>query len=295
MKQTNGVKILILGITVFSFFAPVAAQVHAATDPVPCAPAYVQGAVPATQAPDYSYTPDGFLELHFRLTTTRWKYNYGRLLDYDANCNLLVGGGGMWGDKQGYAWPTGVSHLVLRYAEDNPTLPGMYHFNAYDGDTGAHLSLDPNTPLGMLAGFYTYPSNRPIHRIIIGNRDATNFSWDTETGDLISTAALPVKITPVKTPVLIVPGILGTDITKGSEKLWLDLGHNFTDVGDQFMDPLQLNADLTPSDTSLSIGDVIRKPSILFDYTDGLIKEFKNQGYVEGADLSLIFEFFDET
>ena len=285
----DNIKTYVVLISVFSI--SIAAQVHAAADPVPCAPAYVQGAVPATQAPDYSYTSDGFLELHFRLTTTKWKYNYGRLLDYDANCNLLIGGGGMWGDKQGYAWPMGVSHLVLRYAEDNPALPGMYHFNAYNGDTGALLSLDPNTPLGMLAGFYTYPSNRPIHRIIVGNRDAADFSWDTETGDLISTPALPMKIIPVKTPVLIVPGILGTDINKGSEKLWLDLEHNFTDVGDQFMDPLQLNADLTPSDTSLSLGDVIRvatmTPATLvnYDYTDGLIKEFKNQGYVEGADL----------
>lgn len=285
----NDIKTYVVLISIFSI--SIAAQVHAAADPVPCAPAYVQGAVPATQAPDYSYTPDGFLELHFRLTTTKWKYNYGRLLDYDANCNLLIGGIGMWGDKQSYAWPTGVSHVVLRYAEDNPTLPGMYHFNAYNGDTGALLSLDPNSPLGTLAGLYTYLSNRPIHRIIIGNRDAVDFNWDTETGDLISTAALPMKITPAKTPVLIVPGILGTDINKGSEKLWLDLGHNFTDVGDQFMDPLQLNADLTPSDTSLSLGDVIRvatmTPATLvnYDYTDGLIKEFKNQGYVEGTDL----------
>jgi len=293
MDHTRRMKAFALGIAIFALLVPIAAQVHAAADPVPCAPAYVQGAVPATQAPDYSYTSDGFLELHFRLTTTKWKYNYGRLLDYDANCNLLIGGGGMWGDKQSYAWPMGVSHLVLRYAEDNPALPGMHHFNAYNGDTGAPLSLDPNTPLGMLAGFYTYPSNRPIHRIIVGNRDATNFSWDTETGDLISTAALPVKITPVKTPVLIVPGILGTDITKGSEKLWLDLGHNFTDVGDQFMDPLQLNADLTPSDTGLTLGGVVSRETVdvglgklsIFDYTDGLIKEFKDQGYVEGTDL----------
>ena len=60
-----------------------------------------------------------------------------------------------------------------------------------------------------------------------------------------------MKITPVRTPVLIVPGMLGTDITNGNEKLWLDLGRNFTDVGDDFMDLLQLNADLTPLDTSL--------------------------------------------
>ncbi len=86
-----------------------------------------------------------------------------------------------------------------------------------------------------------------------------------------------------KTPVLIIPGVLGTDLNKGSEKLWLDLGHNFTDVGDQFMDPLQFQPDLNPIDNSLFIGEVVRKPSILFDYTDGLIQEFQNQGYTQGT------------
>lgn len=285
------IKAFSVSVSILVLLTFVAMPVRAATELTPCVSGgYVQGAVPATSTPDYSYTQDGFLELHFRLTTTRWKYNYGRFLDYDKDCNLLVGGIGMWGDKQSFAWP-GVSHLVLRYAEDNPTLPGMYHFNAFNGDTGAPITLDISTPLGTFSGSYTNPRNRPIHRIIFGNRTAAD--WDTETGDLISTAALPMKVTPIKRPVLIVPGMLGTDITKGSEKLWLDLGRNFTDVGDQFMDPLQLNADLTPLDTTLSAGDVIGKETVsvgigkvsIFDYTFGLIQEFKNQGYIEGTDL----------
>lgn len=100
--------------------------------------------------------------------------------------------------------------------------------------------------------------------------------------------------TPIRNPVLIVPGVLGTEISKttdtGLEKLWLDLTHNLTDAGDDFMDPLQFNSDLTPSDTSLTVGDVIRKTTLAifsYDYTNGLIKEFQNQGYTEGADLFL--------
>ena len=101
-----------------------------------------------------------------------------------------------------------------------------------------------------------------------------------------------------KTPVLIVPGVLGTEISKpeadGSlEKLWLDLEHNITDIGDGFMDPLQFNDDLTPSDTSLVLGDILRKTTAtvgnvtfpIFNYSDGLITEFQNQGYTEGSDL----------
>lgn len=102
-----------------------------------------------------------------------------------------------------------------------------------------------------------------------------------------------------RNPVIIVPGVLGTEISKpiagGLEKLWLDLAHNLTDIGDDFMDALQLYNDLNPVYTSLVVGDVVRKATIdvilgdatFLDYSDGLIKEFEKQGYIEGEDLFL--------
>jgi len=92
---------------------------------------------------------------------------------------------------------------------------------------------------------------------------------------------------PGKRPVLIVPGVLGTEILKEDEKLWLDLGRNFTDIGDQFMDPLQFKADLTPSDTSLIKGDLLKNPMTGQHFYDLIIQEFQNQGYVEDTDLFL--------
>ncbi|OGI64860.1 hypothetical protein A3H53_04800 [Candidatus Nomurabacteria bacterium RIFCSPLOWO2_02_FULL_40_10] len=90
-----------------------------------------------------------------------------------------------------------------------------------------------------------------------------------------------------RTPVIIVPGLLGTEISKptddGSEKLWLDIIRNLVPFGDEFMDPLQFNSDLTPSET-LTIENVVGK-ILTFDYSESLVKEFKNQGYVEGTDL----------
>lgn len=87
------------------------------------------------------------------------------------------------------------------------------------------------------------------------------------------------------TPVLIVPGVLGNDMYKGGDKLWLDLGRNFTDVGDQFMDPLQFKNDLTPLDTSLTLGELILNPAAGQHFYDLLIQEFIAQGYEEGVDL----------
>ncbi len=89
-----------------------------------------------------------------------------------------------------------------------------------------------------------------------------------------------------KSPVLIVPGVLGTDIMKGSELLWANpkMARGF----DSFMDPLTFNDNLNPIDTSLTIGEVIRNKQFLgfgLNYTDGLIHELINQGYIEGVDL----------
>ena len=100
-----------------------------------------------------------------------------------------------------------------------------------------------------------------------------------------------------KTPVLIVPGVMATEMHKptenGLEKLWLDLVRNFTDIGDQFMDPLQFNDDLAPMDDTLILGNVIREETAeivgrevnFLNYTEGLIEELKQQAYVYDQDL----------
>ncbi len=87
-----------------------------------------------------------------------------------------------------------------------------------------------------------------------------------------------------RTPVLILPGVLGTDIKKGSDILWANPIMAIPGNSDDFMDPLQFEIDLTPLDDSLLVDKVIgEKP--LFDYTQGLINEFINQGYTEEQNL----------
>jgi pimeloyl-ACP methyl ester carboxylesterase len=96
--------------------------------------------------------------------------------------------------------------------------------------------------------------------------------------------------TPVRNPVIIVPGVMGTEILNGTDKLWLDLPRNISDIGDEFMDTLQFNEELTPNVADLVLGDVIRKvfiPLFNFDYSNGLINEFQSQGYIEDTDLFL--------
>lgn len=99
-----------------------------------------------------------------------------------------------------------------------------------------------------------------------------------------------------KTPILIVPGLFGTDILKGNALLWSDIQRMVNPLNDDdFMDPLQFKSDLNPLDTSLVLGGVIKKKTqivglrevTLYDYTDGLINLLTSAdfGYVEGQDL----------
>jgi len=86
------------------------------------------------------------------------------------------------------------------------------------------------------------------------------------------------------TPVLIVPGIAGTEMEKESNLLWANVPKMILSPSDSFMDPLAFNQNITPSDSTVSISDVIKKKPSL-DYTDGLINEFTSQGYIEGQTL----------
>ena len=98
--------------------------------------------------------------------------------------------------------------------------------------------------------------------------------------------------TVTKTPVLFVPGIMGTEIKNGNELLWADINRMFMDIGDEFLDPLQFNNDLSPQNNNLASDNVIKKLEtalglIDFNYTEGLVNEFVGQGYTENQDLFL--------
>src|SRR3989338_3312185 len=89
-----------------------------------------------------------------------------------------------------------------------------------------------------------------------------------------------------KRPVLIVPGVLGTDILKEDEKLWLDVSRLLL-PNDRFMDPLSYDENSNPMDNSLLIGEVLKRPNVFFNYAQQLIDDLITQGYQEGLNLYL--------
>jgi len=91
--------------------------------------------------------------------------------------------------------------------------------------------------------------------------------------------ALPVN---GKVPVLIVPGVLGTEIKKDDTILWASILRMVNPVNlDSFMDPLAFNINLTPIDKAAYPTEIIGNPDRLYSYTDKLIAEFKAQGYID--------------
>ena len=94
-----------------------------------------------------------------------------------------------------------------------------------------------------------------------------------------------------KTPVLFVPGLLGTEIEKDGNLLWVDPLKMINPIdSDSFLNPLAFDDNLKQSDNDAIYTDVIGKKIFqlgnnrieLYDYTNGLIGEFENQGYVTG-------------
>ena len=101
-----------------------------------------------------------------------------------------------------------------------------------------------------------------------------------------------------RTPVLFVPGLLGTEIKgKNEDLLWLDLGKIFWSSTDDFLDDIGFNKGLISSNQELSLAGVIKKKNIPFywdyDYTQGLMDEFVVQGYdtSEGSEDQTFYTF----
>ncbi len=128
----------------------------------------------------------------------------------------------------------------------------------------------------------------PIQFRVQKNDSIGGYGISNENGNLSEEyeAQISIKNTyPLeKNPVLIVPGVLGTDIKVNDFILWANpimaIPLNF----DEFMDPLQFNTNLTPFNSNVYPDAIIgEKP--LFDYSKSLLEELKAQGYQENTNL----------
>lgn len=65
---------------------------------------------------------------------------------------------------------------------------------------------------------------------------------------------------PKRTPVLIIPGIAGSELKAGDNLIWADLGQMFLDINDEFItENLGLDEDGQPINNETSVGEVIER------------------------------------
>lgn len=234
--------------------------------------------------------------------------------DTNGNGNATVPQAGDWLRVQageagvaGKTQTTRIEHLVVRYA----TTPLLLQ-------PSSDPSVAPFTGLTVMNNIFPMTTAVPV--VITNSRflnnsngalsatggqvDARNNWWGHGSGPTVASnpGGTGQKIVgdilydpwigkaPTHDPVILIPGILGTEMKKGSETLWLNLFRIFDNPGDEFLDPLRLKDDASAFDPSVILGDTLRLKGIpaiglSFDYFQGLIDEFELKGYQENTDL----------
>ncbi len=200
--------------------------------------------------------------------------------------------------------------FVLGFADENNNFYGSnWHYGrefannyeeirdvvfTFSGDSAIDLSVHK---IRYLFIFSPDHSNNIAYRISVYGKPGENFAGNSfirDSSGNVFKARLYIKIETdeAKTQVLFVPGLLGTEINKENDRLWLDLQRSVLDIGDEFMDDLQFKVDVSPINSGLNKTDVIKKETAnlllgkvtVFDYSESLVKEFDDQGYTENQD-----------
>jgi hypothetical protein len=97
----------------------------------------------------------------------------------------------------------------------------------------------------------------------------------------------PPSEKPKLNPVIIVPGIVGTELYDGSDQIWMNIDRMFIDVGDQFLNILNLD-NQGNSNNNISVGKIIENKTFLGKESDifkSLIQDIETDGYQENTNL----------
>jgi hypothetical protein len=265
MKLKRWVYVIAIGIAVFQ-----AVPVKAATDISNCPSGEIVGQPPMAQVPTYDYDAVGILQFHFHFTSESWNYNTLKVGYYDQGCVFVSEQN--TGQVGGVALPPAKNLLV----KVETSVPGKYNFKVYNEDTGEFQ--------GGGLGFVPNDFNQWGISITLSN---VTGSYYQPTVDVVTTPAVPLQKpvqVPAKNPVLVVPGVMGTELLKDSALLWPNINRMLTDVGDHFLDDLALDQEFQPQ-TGISVGDLVKEPFPGEHYYDNLLSGLERMGYKENQNL----------
>jgi pimeloyl-ACP methyl ester carboxylesterase len=152
--------------------------------------------------------------------------------------------------------------------------------NGWGSDSGPKISSNPGG-----GGDSIVVKNVPdvVYRPWLGMKDTTIPTEPTEPENPPATTGL--------NPVIIVPGITGSVLTKDygdKSELWPNLTKLTLNIADSHLDDLELLQSGSPSSVRpIVVGDIIRKISSV-DVFDSLIATLSKNGYIEGTNLFVL-------
>lgn len=171
-------------------------------------------------------------------------------------------------------------------------------FGSFDNSTNNGRADTSLTVMALPGVYYDIIQNTPegwqLDEVVCVNNGGVNYSsYPIQNGiSLVLPANASVscsfnnsKVSQSKVPLLIVPGIMGTEIYKGEEILWPDTNRMVYTKDDRFMDSLGYKEDSSPLDTSMTVGSILGQPSRFFDYSKALSDDLVSQGYEPGKTL----------
>jgi len=219
------------------------------------------------------YSADGWLQYHFEFTPDatvhRLYFHWGRKDAFTCHEKSFT-------TTSGLSLPESSNHFSIRASSYS-------HLQVYDDEINQPVN-NPVIEHILHPSFDADVSDHMSFRMQLTDDSA----WLLSTSQPIWDPSRPYP----QRPLLIVPGITGTTLTKNAETLWLDKSRLVSSTSDDFLDALAYDSDLQPIDREVIAGEVIDKVDLLpgvtaFDYTANLLKDLTASGYELGKDLFL--------
>jgi len=187
-------------------------------------------------------------------------------------------------DDEGYS-DSGVSPSISFIGQDVPVFKVLY--DDEDGDAAQYVRLVVGDDAFVMA---TSSDGVFVFDGADGGFGKGGHSYHFEASDGVDLARLPasgeLSFEVRNVPVILVPGIMGTELWRGGDLIWPNIGQMVFWFLDDFMDPLAMNIDGNSGDDSVAIGDIVREPiDFAYDIFNALIDDFEDGSYSEDRDL----------
>lgn len=209
---------------------------------------------------------DGFLVLHFRL---KQPYNDGRgwrqnIYLYKSDCTF-----------ENFALPFTDMHVRATMQNFSVRFVSDTHYQLWDDEIDTPIPCD-GCQIDIPA---THVNQDPYTSI------SYNAHIDGNASFLIS-SSFPIRgeNVPKKNPVLIVPGILGTELNDGDDKVWPSLSKMVVDPQSTFLDSLEMDTLGRPKNLNVQAGAMLKNINYTFgsyEYAGLLLEHLKLSGYIE--------------